>query len=123
MRPATVSVDLNSGMPEVQPMRQAPRIEIRHVGAKCLRDIPQEAVMSVGPERSFKGEYSPEELSTLAVAYETICDAARVRDASPIVRDLVARSVFQVASTGEHDPLRIVDCVMYKLGLSMRFNA
>ncbi len=71
--------------------------------------------MSVNPQRTFKSEYSPEELSTLAVAYETICDAARIRHASSIVRDLVATSVFQVASTGEQDPLRIVDCVMYKL--------
>ncbi len=76
--------------------------------------------MSVNPQCTFKSEYSPEELSTLAVAYETICDAARIRHASSIVRDLVATSVFQVASTGEHDPLRIVDCVMYKLDLSMR---
>ena len=72
---------------------------------------------------TFKSEYSPEELSTLATAYETICDAARIRDASPLVRDLVATSVFEVASTGEHDPLRIVDCVRYKLGLSMRCAA
>jgi hypothetical protein len=79
--------------------------------------------MSVTPDRTFKTEYSPEELSTLATAYETICDAARIRDASPIVRDLVATSVLQIASTGEHDPLRIVDCVMYKLGLSMPFAA
>ncbi len=79
--------------------------------------------MSVNPERTLKREYSPEELSTLAVAYETICDAARIRHASPIVRDLVARSIFQVASTGEHDPLRILDCVMYKLNLSLRSAA
>jgi hypothetical protein len=79
--------------------------------------------MSATPNRTFKSEYSPEELSTLAIAYETICDAARIRDASPIVRDLVATSVFQAASPGEYDPLSIVHCVMYKLGLSMRFAA
>jgi hypothetical protein len=79
--------------------------------------------MSATPNRTFKTDYSPEELSTLATAYEAICDAARIRDASQIVRDLVATSVFEVASTGEDDPLRIVDSVMYKLGLSMRFAA
>ncbi len=79
--------------------------------------------MSVTPNRTSKSEYSPEELSTLAIAYETICDAARIREASPIVRDLAAKSVFQVASTGEYDPLRIVDCVMFKLGLSTQLAA
>ncbi len=79
--------------------------------------------MSASPKRRFKTEYSPEELSTLATAYETICDAARIRDALPIVRELVATSVFQIATTGERDPLRIVDCVMHKLGLSMRLAA
>jgi hypothetical protein len=37
--------------------------------------------MSASQKRSFKTEYSPEELSILATAYETICDAARIRDA------------------------------------------
>ncbi len=79
--------------------------------------------MSVTPNNTFKTEYSPDELSTLAMAYETICDAARLRDASPIVRDLVAKSVFQIGSTGESDPLRIVDWVTFKLGLSTQLAA
>jgi hypothetical protein len=70
-----------------------------------------------------KDDYSPEELSILAAAYETICDAARLRDASPIVRDLVASSVLDYASTGERDPLRIADRVMAKLGLHVKYAA
>jgi hypothetical protein len=68
-------------------------------------------------------EYSPEELSMLGAAYETICDAARLRDASPVIRDLVASSVLDVASTGERDPLHIVDSVMAKLGLHIEYAA
>ncbi len=66
-----------------------------------------------GPKR----DYCPEELAVLAVAYETICDVARLRDASPMIRDLIASSVLDVASTGERDPLRIVDAVMIRRGL------
>ncbi len=70
-----------------------------------------------------KYAYSPEDVSVLAVAYETVCDAARLRDASPMIRDLVASSVIDIASTGERDPLRIVDRVMAKLGLSIKHAA
>ncbi len=70
--------------------------------------------------RKLKTEYSPEELSIVSAAYETICDAARLRDASPIVRDLVASSVLDIASTGERDPLRIVDRAMATLGLHIQ---
>ncbi len=79
--------------------------------------------MSVAQRTSLKGDYSPEELSVLTAAYETICDAARLRDASPMIRDLVAAGVLDFASTGECDPLRIVDCVMAKLGLHIQYAA
>ncbi len=79
--------------------------------------------MPVIDSSHLKGVYSPEELSHLSAAYSTICDAARLHDASPMIRDLVASSVLDVASTGERDPLRIVDCVMAKLGLHVKFAA
>ncbi len=73
--------------------------------------------------RKFNVEYSPEELSIFSAAYDTICDAARLRDASPIVRDLVASSVLDIASTGERDPLQIVDRAMAMLGLHIQHAA
>jgi hypothetical protein len=74
-------------------------------------------------DRNLNIAYSPEELSLVGTAYDTICDAARLRDASPIVRDLVASSVLDIASTGERDPLRIVDRVMAALGIHIRHTA
>jgi hypothetical protein len=65
--------------------------------------------------------YTPEDISVLTAAYETICDAARLRAASDMVRDLVASTVLEIASYGERDPLRIVDRVMAKLGLRVRY--
>ena len=70
-----------------------------------------------------KRAYSPEEISILVAAYETVCDAARLRDSSQMVRDLVASSVLEIASSGERDPLRIVDRVMAKLGLKVQYAA
>lgn len=71
------------------------------------------------PKRAF----SPEDVAVLAAAYETICDAARLRESSQMVRDLVASKVINMANTGERDPLRIVDRVMAELGLSIRCAA
>jgi hypothetical protein len=75
--------------------------------------------MSASPFIKYKTDYTPDELASLGAAYETICDAALLRGASPTVRDLVASSVLDVAGTGERDPLRIVDIVMHRLGLSI----
>ena len=70
-----------------------------------------------------KTHYTPEELSTLSAAYETICDASHIRDSSPMVRELVASTVLKVADGGVRDPLRIVDTVMHRLGLGARHVA
>ena len=59
--------------------------------------------------------YTAEDISVLSSAYETVCDAARLRDQSPVIRDLVACIVLEIASTGQRDPLRIVDGVMGRL--------
>jgi hypothetical protein len=78
---------------------------------------------SFRPSSPVPTAYSPEDITVLSAAYETICDAARLRDQSPIIRDLVASSVLEIASTGQRDRLRIVDGVMAKLGLSIRHAA
>jgi len=67
--------------------------------------------------------YSPEDVAILAVAYETICDAAHLREGPQIARDLVASAVLEMATTGQRDPLRIMDGAMKKLGLRIHYAA
>jgi hypothetical protein len=67
--------------------------------------------------RRAMADFAPDELRFLGAAYETVCDAPRLRDASPMVRDLVASTILEIASTGKRDLLRIVDSAMAKLGL------
>jgi len=67
--------------------------------------------------------YSPEDVAILAAAYETICDAARLREGPQTTRDLVASTVLEIATSGQRDPLRIMDAAMRKLGLRVQYAA
>ena len=69
------------------------------------------------------GHYSPEDVAILAAAYETICDAARLREGPQVTRDRVASAVLEIALTGQRDPLRLMDAAMKKLGLRIHYAA
>jgi hypothetical protein len=73
--------------------------------------------MSASPYKNLKTHYLPDELAALSAAFDIVCDAARLHQASQMIRDLVASSVLDMASTGERDPLKLACNVMEKLGL------
>ncbi len=79
--------------------------------------------MSATACQNLKTHYSPDELAALSAAFDTVCEAARLHQASQMIRDLVASSVLDVASTGERDPLKLAYRVMEKLGLRVLLAA
>ncbi len=79
--------------------------------------------MSAIPYRYLKTHYAPDELAALSAAFDTICEAARLHQASQMIRDLVASSVLDMASTGERDPLKLAHQVMERLGLRVLLAA
>ena len=62
------------------------------------------------------GSFSPEDIASIAVAFEdTLSALGLVNRKDPAVH-MVAKRMFELASGGEHDPIMLRDAVLKSLG-------
>ena len=59
--------------------------------------------------------FDPKEIEALSAAFEAVCQSLKLLNRIDPITEIVARTVIEVAGTGERDPDRIRDLVLLAL--------
>jgi len=60
--------------------------------------------------------FGPEEISRVTAAYEDALRALKLVDRTDPITEIVAKKIFEIAQTGERDPVRITELALKELG-------
>lgn len=63
------------------------------------------------------GSFGPDEIKAMTGAYETALITLRLSNRDDPITELIAKSIVNVAATGERDPAQIADRAINALGI------